>query len=200
MSEPVSPGSTRPTQSTENNTAPNMSNPSPFPSNVLSRSPASPTFPHDPTPSTPTRHEADGEEVTSETTPRRRAHTVAVSLRPRSGSDASVKHAPLRGIRTSFASSRDGKAVPDDEEANLASNGDDQAVRRKRASSIVDRFRDSIGGRERSGSAASGAVGYEMMHHGRRSGESRREDEEDRELNDEVVGMLDVIDPEVSTG
>lgn len=156
-----------------------------------------------PTDSSPSDHPSSAAHVTladpveGDSPSRRRAHTVAVSIRPRSESNASAKQGPLRGIRTSLSSVR-GKAEPDDEEAILTGEGD-EPIRRKRATSIVDRLRDSVGSpKERRESTGSGSVAYEMLSKRRRSGEDA--EEEGRELNDEVVGMLDVIDPEVSTG
>lgn len=202
MSQPGSPGSRTP------GSAPG--NPHPEPGSVPATSipshmRAERTSISSPSPSTPsqaastTSHEVEPENA-SPSSARHTGHSVSVSLRPRSDSNASAKHAPLRGIRTSFGSAREARAVPDDEEANLTSEGGEPDARRRRRSSIVDRLRDSVSiaaPRERLSSVGSGPAGYEMMG-SRKSHDGG--DERGQELNDEVVGMLDVIDPEVSTG
>lgn len=137
------------------------------------------------------------------TSPRRRAHTVAVSLRPRSGSNATPRTAR-------FAQPEDNSPEPDDEEANLRGIQEGKAAdtKRQRGNSVVDRFRNSItsGTRNRAGSATSGPVGYEMIppngsrEDTRQEASGEGEGGEHEELGDEIVGVLDCIDPEVSTG
>ena len=128
---------------------------------------------------------------------------MAVSLRPRSGSNATPR-------TTRFVQPEESSLEPDDEEANLRGiqEGEAADTKRKRGNSVVDRFRNSItsGTSDRAGSATSGPVGYEMIPRKGSREDTRQEASGDgeggehEELGDEIVGVLDCIDPEVSTG
>lgn len=115
--------------------------------------------------------------------------------------DAYGETTPLAQTRTSGDGDGNSDRGVDRARARLPSNAsaaagadastDNRTRRRSRGDSVVDRIRNSISSREHNDaqSLRGEPVGYEVRH---RDG--------DEDLDDGVVGMLDVVDPEVSTG
>ena len=134
----------------------------------------------------------------SSTTRRHRAHTVSVSFKPQSSphrSPAASASSGQSGLMTGLTSEFGMAPVSEGDErrtsigsARRRNSNADKDKRRRSGSvnrrSIVDSLRQSAAENDdRPGTP----VSFELEH-------------ENEELHDEVVGVLDVIDPQVSTG
>lgn len=113
------------------------------------------------------------------------------ALSPGDGSPSSAAHRPGSGsgddpLNAAASQDKDPRrsSVSEDRPRNSTSSG------RARASSFVNKIKESVAAREQRDRAGSQPVELEIVD----------ESGVERELNDEMVGVLDCVDPQVSTG